>query len=173
MKLYLLGLASLVLVSSCDKDDDDDQNQSPNSTDREFAMRAAMSNKAEVGAGALASNKADDDGIRDFGAMMVNDHTGALNDLREITNDLNLYAPDSLDAKHQALAQQLSSLQGREFDSVYIHSQVEDHQMAISLFENQANNGSNSRLVRYANDKLPTLRMHLEHADSLAGIFPR
>ncbi|MBO9657272.1 MAG: DUF4142 domain-containing protein [Chitinophagaceae bacterium] len=166
----IIAFAVLGIMSSCDKDDDDDNN-GVTSQDREFTMRASMANFAETDAGQLAANKATNTGIKEFGAHMVADHTTANQELKTLANQLGLHAPDSLDAEHQQLKTKLMSLSGRAFDSVYIHSQLKDHNMAISLFENQANTGNNSRLREYANKQLPHLRMHLQKADSLVNNF--
>jgi putative membrane protein len=173
MKICLLALGLSALVfAGCDKDDDDDNNdQGVNSTDIEFAMRASMANYAEIGAGQLASTKALAPGVMDYGEMMVTDHTDALADLRDITDDLNLYAPDSLDAAHVTLMAELDGFSGREFDSAYIHSQVMDHQNAIQLFQNLVNNGNNSRLRNYASSMLPHLNLHFQKADSIANEY--
>jgi putative membrane protein len=135
-------------------------------------MKASMGNSAEVDAGQLASTKAGNAGVMDFGQMMVTDHTNAQAELKMIAGDLNVNAPDSIDAEHMAMKQQLMMMSGMAFDSAYINGQVKDHEATISLFENEANSGNNSRLRDYANNTLPTLRMHKQKADSLAALFP-
>ena len=170
IKKMLLGcLLTAAIFSSCDKDDDDDNDI--NSQDRNFAMMAAMANFAEIDAGSLAVSKGTDPGITGFGQMMVNDHGSAKTELQDMASDLGLNAPDSLDAEHVALKAQLMTLSGRAFDSVYIHSQVKDHQTAITLHRNQSENGDNARLRNYANQQLPHLEEHLEHAQNLAANY--
>lgn len=174
-KLRLIPLAIGLAVSfiACDKDDDDDDNEIYNQQDKNFAMMAAMNNYAEIDAGQTASTKAQNNGVKAFGAMMVMDHTMAGNKLKPIASGLGLYAPDSLDAKHVALKAQLASLTGRAFDSVYIHAQVEDHRATIELFEDEVSDGKQQDLKNFANETLPNLRMHKAHADSLANIYKR
>lgn len=161
-------MSVLVLATGCDKDDDDND---VNSTDRNFAMMAAMANHAEIDAGTLASSKAVNPGIRAFGQMMVTEHGMSRTELQTMAQSLNVYAPDSLDAEHVALKAQLMTLSGRAFDSVYINSQVRDHQRTIALFEDEDDDGNNDMLEDYARKTLPHLRMHLAHADSLARNF--
>jgi putative membrane protein len=169
-KILIACALSATLLFGCDKDDDDTDPEY-NSTDREFVMKASMANTAEIDAGSLASTKATDGGIQDFGEMMVSDHTTAKSQLKDIADDLRLPAPDSLDAEHVALKTLLMSLSGRAFDSAYIHSQVKDHQAAIDLFNTQVQNGRNQRLKDYASGQLPHLQHHLDMADSLAAPY--
>jgi putative membrane protein len=167
-KILLLPLALISFFSiGCDKEDDNDINQ----RDRNFAMKASMANFAEIDAGQLAATKATDAGIRSFGQQMVTEHTASKAELQNLANSLSLYAPDSLDAEHAALKTQLMALSGKAFDSVYIHSQVKDHNMAIDLYDDEGDKGDNRPLRDYARSTLPHLRMHLSKADSLATKF--
>jgi putative membrane protein len=45
--------------------------------------------------------------------------------------------------------------------------QIEAHQKAVALFESYAAAGENEKLKEWANDTLPTLKEHLEHAQDL------
>jgi putative membrane protein len=169
MKTQLLLCAfALSVFTACDKDDDDD-NMDLNNTDREFVLKASLSNYAEIDAGQLAVTKAEEDGVEMYGQHMVTDHSLAKAELETIAASLGLRSPDSLDARHVALKAVLMSLSDRAFDSAYIISQVQDHQEAIDLFENEADDGDNSQLRNYANGKLPHLRRHLQMADSIAN----
>jgi len=176
-KMFLVMAVAISCVGaySCHKDDDDDNDHGGGTgvsvADSQFVLKAALSNTAEKEAGALAAAKATDAGIKEFGAMMVADHTMAQEKLQSLADSLNLHAPDSVDAEHAALKQQLQSLSGREFDSVYINSQVKDHIVAVDLFTNESANGNNSQVRGFASRTLPTLQMHLEHADSLKTNF--
>jgi len=134
-------------------------------------MRASMANTAEVGAGQMAAAKATDEDVQDFGNFMVTEHGTSETQLKGLADSLGLYAPDSLDVEHVALKMQLDSLDGRAFDSAYIHAQVTDHQNAIGLFQNEIDNGRNSRLIDFATSQMPHLQMHLQKADSIAAKF--
>lgn len=170
-KLFIPLSLVVVFLIACDKNDDNPNDI--NSTDRSFTTAAAMGNTAEIDAGTAAAAKAESAGIREFGAMMVADHGMAQSELKSIASQLNLRAPDSLDAEHTALKAQLASLSGREFDSVYIHAQVRDHERTIDLFEDLVDDGDNHQLRAFANKTLPHLRHHKHMADSLANTFPR
>jgi putative membrane protein len=172
MKKYVWAtlLISIAFVS-CDKEDDNNKSTDVNSTDKDFVMHASMANRAEIDAGQLAATQATDGSIMNFGQFMVTEHNAAKAELTGLADSLQLQAPDSLDAEHVTLGAQLLTLDGRAFDSVYIHSQVTDHQKAIDLFQNEINNGNNSRLKNFANSQMPHLQQHLHIADSLAANF--
>jgi putative membrane protein len=172
MKKYVTAsLCAAVIFWSCDKNDDNNNNNTDiNNTDRNFTLQASMSNFAEVDAGQAAASKGST-AVAAFGQMMVTDHTMAQAMLDSIASSYTLAAPDSLDAEHAALKTQLAALTGRSFDSVYIHSQVNDHQKAIDLFNDEVSNGHNYQLTNYASSLLPKLQMHLQMADSVSTGF--
>jgi putative membrane protein len=146
---------------------DNATNTTVSDMDREFVLKVAMGNTAEVDAGNLASDKGSDDGVKGFGETMVKDHGDAQSKLKGIASSLGLNAPDSIDAEHKAMKTKLQGLSGKAFDREYIAGQVKDHQATISLFEKQVSGGTNSQIKDFASTTLPHLRMHLQNAESL------
>lgn len=138
--------------------------------DQTFAKNAAAANVAEIRLGELALQKAKKDSIQTFAQMMIRDHTKALNSLDSIMKGLNYTVADSLDASHKALYSRLSGLADSvAFDSVYINSQVLDHQATLTLLQNQITNNSsgNQRLIDYAKAQVPIVTKHLDEATRL------
>jgi putative membrane protein len=160
MKKTLFSLLAISAFIACKKD-------KLNDTDRDFAMQAGYSNAAEISAGQLAASKGNSALVRSYGQQMATDHQPALNELVTIGNEEGLTVPTTPDPAHQALMQRLMTLSGYDFDTAYMNSQVSDHQMAISLFQNEVNNGRRDRVQNYAADKLPHLNEHLQRADSI------
>jgi putative membrane protein len=148
---------------------DDNDNKAINQTDKDFLINAAYGNHAEIDAGQLAISKSSSDSVRNFGQMMVSEHTAALDELKSIAKDLNTNVPDAADSKHRQLKQQLMTMSGAQFDSAYIQSQISDHQKTDSLFESEASNGKEQRVKDYANKYLPNIRTHLQRANSIAS----
>ena len=64
------------------------------------------------------------------------------------------------------------SATGAAFDRGFIESQVKAHQEAITLFEQQAKNGSDADLKAFAQKQLPGLRNHLKQAQDLQAKLP-
>jgi putative membrane protein len=135
--------------------------------DREFVMKVAMTNTAEVQVGQLATTKGGSDAVKQYGDMMIRDHTDAQNRIKGLATSLSLPAPDSVDAKHKALKEKLGKLSGAAFDKEYKNAMVEGHKEAITLFEKQASSGTNGQLRTFATENLPKLKAHLDSAEKL------
>jgi putative membrane protein len=158
----------LAILLSCHKGDDI---YNVNQADKDFMGKAAMANAAEIDAGQIASMKGTATDIKNFGLIMAYDYGLARNNLHNIAKDLKLSAPDSIDAQNFALTAQLAALDGRSYDSVYIHSQVAAHIQTISLFQDEIESGLNRRLRTYASNQMPHLQSHLRRAQSIVAEY--
>ncbi|HEX8357626.1 MAG TPA: DUF4142 domain-containing protein [Segetibacter sp.] len=158
-----------VALSSCGKDD----NEELNNTDRDFMIKSSISNNAEVGAATLAVNKATNLAVKAYATHMLMEHGMAQTDLKNLGNSVSYPIKDTLDPAHVAIANQLSMLSGRQFDSAYIHTQVVDHQVTLTNFQNEQNNGQHRDVKNYANTYRPHIEAHLVRADSIATSFYR
>jgi putative membrane protein len=138
--------------------------------DRAFAMKAARGNLAEIAAGKIAAEKGASPDVRDFGKMMVADHTLALKKLDSIVRKNNGAAlPAEPDARHRKKAQELQALSDKQFDAAYIDAQVKDHKETIALFEKESSAGQDPALKSYAIETLPQLRTHLMRIQAIAS----
>jgi putative membrane protein len=135
--------------------------------DKKFVQDAALGGMAEVELGKLATQKASSDAVKQFGQKMVDDHTKANDQLKEIASKENINIPDSLDSKHQSRIEKLSKLSGPDFDKAYVKDQVKDHKKDVSEFKSEAENGSNPNIKQFASTTLPTLQQHLSMAQDL------
>jgi putative membrane protein len=169
--IYTL-IVALFGVFACDNDDDNYVNRDLEDADVMFVEKAALSNMAEIALGNLAASKGSDSVVRAYGQMMVTEHNLSLSELQQISeNYMNVDWPESLDSAHLQMKQQLFSLGGLQFDSMYIRSQVNDHQAALTLFETQSASGNNQLLKNYAGKYVPHIQQHLDQADSINAMF--
>jgi putative membrane protein len=133
-------------------------------SDTHFAQEAAMGGKMEVELGKLATQKAANDKVKQFGQRMADDHGKAGDQLKSIAAKENISLPDKLDAKEQATVDKLSSLSGAAFDRAYMREMVKDHQHDVADFQKEADHGTNTNLKTWASTTLPTLQEHLRLA---------
>lgn len=136
-------------------------------SDQTFFKKAAIGNMAEVELGKLASEKATAPDIKEFGAMMVDHHGKAQEDLKAIAQTKGLELPAELDAKHKSLTEKLSKLSGAEFDKAYANEMRKDHKKAVSEYEDAVKSLKDPELKGYVEKTLPSLREHLEKTKDL------
>lgn len=169
MRNWLTISIICLATMACDEEHND---QALDETDRNFAEQAALANIIEMDFANIASAKASSEAVRNFATLMITEHTAAQAELRMILTDYNnVRWPEALDDQHQEVKRQLQNLSGYKFDSLYMASQVEDHQATITLFQHQQNNGRDSELTGYANKYLPGLHEHLHMAQSIYGFL--
>jgi putative membrane protein len=130
-------------------------------TDTTFAAKAAVGGMAEVALGKMAAAKGIDSKVKDFGKMMVMDHSKANNELMAIAKAKNIALPTALDAEHQAKSDSLNKLTGKDFDKAYVKAMVEDHQKTLDLMKGEAANGKDAELKGFATKTAPVVQTHL------------
>jgi len=133
----------------------------------EFVTEAASGGMLEVELGQLAQQNASNPRVKEFGAMMVRDHSKANDELKQITGHKNVVLPTTLIEKHQHHKDDLSKKQGAEFDKAYMKMMVDDHQGDISKFEKTAKNSTDADLKAFAAKTLPVLNVHLDSAKAV------
>jgi putative membrane protein len=134
--------------------------------DTTFVMKAAMGGMEEVDLGNLASQQAASERVKNFGAMMVRDHTQANNELMSLANGhgMNIASGMALPADMQKDKTNLVAKQGAAFDKAYMNMMVSDHRKDVAEFEKASKNAKDPQLKDFATRTLPTLKTHLDSA---------
>ncbi|WP_377807741.1 DUF4142 domain-containing protein [Azospirillum sp. A29] len=135
--------------------------------DMAFAEKAAISDMFEIQAGKLAQDQAKEQGVKQFGSHMVADHTKTSDAMKTMAREKSMTLPTKLDSEHQQKLDKLRGLKGDQFDSAYLQGQMDAHQTAVTLFRQQAENGKDADLRRFAEQSLPTLEQHLRQVRDL------
>ena len=86
--------------------------------DAKFAVEAANGGMSEVMLGNLAKQKATNPQVKDFGDMMVMDHTKANDEMKQIAVAKKITLPDSVASEEKKLMADLSEKQGADFDQI-------------------------------------------------------
>jgi putative membrane protein len=137
--------------------------------DAAFMKSAAADGMAEVELGRLASEKATRQEVKDFGKMMVDDHTKANDELKGLASRKGVTLPTDLKPQHKAEKDRLSKLSGAAFDDAYVKAMVADHQKAVDAFSKESAGGKDPETKAWAGQTLPKLQEHLSHVKQLAG----
>lgn len=172
-KIYLV-LAALILsagiYAQTDKKDAKKQNKE-NISDSDlkdaakFAVKAADGGMFEVQAAKIAQKKGSSDKIKDLAKHMLDDHTKANAELKELAAKKNITLPTKVSDKYQKELNELNKLSGTEFDKEYAKKMVKDHKDDIDLFEKEAEKGDDPEIKAWAAGKVPTLKHHLSMAE--------
>ncbi len=139
------------------------------SEDESFYKSAAEGGLAEVAAGKLAEDKAASPQVKDFGGMMVKDHSTADAKLWKIAGDAGVKLPTTPGVEQVAASERLKLLSGPSFDKAYIKNQIEAHRDTVALLRKEIASGHDAAARQFATDTLPTVQGHLEKIMQIAG----
>ena len=132
------------------------------SADEKFADAAAVGGMEEVQLGQLAAQKGASDEVRQFGQRMVDDHSKAGDDLKQVASGKGWTLPAALDANAQADVQKLSALSGDKFDKEYVGMMLKDHKKDVAEFQKESSGGADADIKSFASRTLPVIQEHLQ-----------
>ncbi|HLZ43666.1 MAG TPA: DUF4142 domain-containing protein [Candidatus Sulfotelmatobacter sp.] len=137
-------------------------------TDNTFIKQAAEGGLAEVELGKLAAEKASNEQVKKFGQRMVDDHSKANDQLKDVAAQKHIDLPTELSAKDKATKARLEKLSGEQFDRAYMSDMVKDHKKDVAEFARESQSSKDPAVKNFARETLPTLREHLKEAEKLA-----
>lgn len=138
-------------------------------TDKTFIKKVAQINVDEQKLGEMAQQKGKSDAVKDFGKRMVDDHSNAESQLKDVAQKEGVTLPAHADSKASKLEQQLSAKSGAQFDQAYLKHMIAGHKKAIALLKQEIRSGSDPDVKSYAQNTLPTIQEHLRMAQEAAG----
>lgn len=137
--------------------------------DLAFMNAAAPGGMAEVALGRLAVKQGASTGVQQFGEKMIADHSKAGEKLQRLATDKRVTLPSELMPEHKQTMEKLSKLSGADFDRAYVGAMVTAHVSDVAAFKNVAKNATDADVKAFAARTLPTLEMHLQMINALAG----
>jgi len=138
-----------------------------NEGDSAFVMKAAAGGMTEVQGGQVAQQNAQNDRVKNFGQMMVTDHSQANQQLQNLLQAKGMSMPSNLPDDKQKMLNQWQSMKGASFDKAYMKDMVEDHEKDVADFQKQANSATDPDVRAWASQTLPVLQKHLDSAKAI------
>lgn len=135
--------------------------------DSRFAVEAASGGMMEVQLGELAQQKASSQRVKDFGAMMVRDHSDVNDELKSLAGMKNITLPPAPGENQMDHIKKLSEKSGKEFDKAYMKLMTDDHQKDVDKFEKCSADAKDGDVKAFAAKILPVLRVHLDSAKAI------
>ena len=135
--------------------------------EQDFMMKAAQANMSEIDIARFAMQKSQNSDVRDYANMIQSDHTSGLEDLTDLMKDRGVSLPSTLNPETKMDIEKMTGLSGADFDREFANMMVADHQKVIEMFRDQLNIAEDPDVIKYAEDMLPKLEMHLEKGQKL------
>jgi len=162
-------------------------------SDKNFVSDQLADGMAEIELAKVARDHAASADVKQFAQMMIDDHTKAGDQLKQIATSNSIPVDTTIDDKHQNLMDKLSKLNGADFDKEYMSAMIDDHQDAVSdlrsrVDENrsatdrltgknpenpaavkpeQSDNRVTMSINEWAAHTLPTVEQHLDRAKQI------
>ncbi|MBV9346117.1 MAG: DUF4142 domain-containing protein [Gammaproteobacteria bacterium] len=136
--------------------------------DHTFMRRLAWAGNGEIEVGQLAQQKGGSQAVKDFGAMMVKDHTAGAEQLKSLASSKNVSLPSGVGPANKTAKAKLELLSGDSFDKAYIANQVKAHKDAVTLLQKEISSGQDADAKALAQKLLPTIQSHLQKISSIA-----
>lgn len=137
-----------------------------------FVTNAAIGDMYEIQAGQIAQKKGQSAGVKDFGKMMVTEHTAMTNGLKPLIAAAGKTAPTGLDERRKGLIDNLNAASAADFDGVYLAQQEAAHSETLTLMQGYADNGDDAGLKGAALKAVPKVQAHLDKVKSLRAATP-
>jgi putative membrane protein len=137
-------------------------------SDQQFVDFAAQTDMVEANLGQFAQSAASSQDVKDYGQMLVTDHTDDYNKLYGIAQQAGLNVPNAIGAaQNKQMIDPFQKLQGKAFDRRYAAEMIAGHTKAIAIYKKEAASAQSPALKSYAEQTLPTLEKHLDGAKNL------
>jgi putative membrane protein len=131
-----------------------------------FVDQQAASDMFEIESGRLAQQSGKSQEVKDFGAMLVKDHTKSTADLKAAAGqEQGVTVAPKLTAKQQSDLDALKGA-GENFDRTFKTQQIAAHTQALALLQKQAQSGTGA-LKDFAAKTAPVVEAHLGQARQL------
>jgi putative membrane protein len=130
----------------------------------DFVQEAAQGGLMEVELGRYAEQNAVNPRVKNFGAMMVRDHSKANDELKSVASAKNITTPAVMDNDHQKKVDDLKKKTGADFDKSYMDEMVDDHDKDVDKFRKESESGTDPEIKAFATKTLEVLLVHQDSA---------
>ena len=134
-----------------------------------FAVRSALSDMYEVDSSRIALQRSQDNDVKRFAQMMIDDHGRTSNEVRAMLAQqaVAVALPAAPDAEVESRLNALRSASAEAFDQTYVDQQIQAHESALALLKDHARNGDNQVFRDWASRTAPAIENHLQMARGL------
>lgn len=128
--------------------------------DRKFVKETIEGGLYEIKLSDLALRKGSSPEVKLLAKTMVDDHTKAANELRDLASKKGIAISNTLSDKAMSYFEKISKKEGKDFDKAYTKCMMMDHKHDICKFKRQVKKGSDADLKTWASNTIPILKRH-------------
>jgi putative membrane protein len=134
-----------------------------------FITSSIKANVGEIQLAQLGQDKATSPELKKLAATMVQQHTQMLNELRGMAPSKQASTDSSANDVTKAALQNLSSLQGKDFDAKWTEQMLQLHENAAEEFKTMQTTTTDTTVKQWLTKTLPIIE---QHRDMLAKRQP-
>ncbi len=137
--------------------------------DKHFMKGVAGSNMFEIQVSQLVQQKSQDEKLKQFAQKMVQDHTKAGEELKQLAQSKGVELPQQLPEMKQEELQIFQTLSGAELDQAYKSCMKVGHAKGVAAFEEKSKHAKDPELKAWTAKTLPVLKQHKQHLMAMMG----
>lgn len=134
------------------------------SSEETLIKQLAEANLAEINAGKLAQDKAQSNEVKTFAKKMVDDHSKALDDLKQLAKSKGVTLPTEPNKQQMAMQEKLQGLSTEKFDKQYMKQAGERAQRQTHQLLKKAEKAEDTDLKNYASKTIVAVAGHQQMA---------
>jgi putative membrane protein len=116
----------------------------------------------------LAATNGLDADVKNLAATLVKDHRDINTNIQSIASNNNFVLPTNLNIDHQRAIQDITKLNGADFDKKYINTIINAHEESVDSYKDAYKNLAAGDTKNFAGQALPALEDHLSMAKKVA-----
>ncbi|MDK2745268.1 MAG: DUF4142 domain-containing protein [Nitrospira sp.] len=141
----------------------------PPQTTEAFLQKAAAGQQQHIDLGQIATQKAESEQVKQFGARMVADHQKARKDVERLASNGGLQLVNQSSDSLTGMKAELDAASGKGFDRAYITLMLREHAKEMKELEKRAGQEKNQEVRQWVADAVPVVKDHLAQAKTIAS----
>jgi putative membrane protein len=136
--------------------------------DQKILKDMAMANMAEIEAGRMAQGKTKNEQVKNFAQQMIDDHTKALDDVKQLAHTKGVSLPTELDMTHKRMTERMAAQSGDAFDRAYLErAGVYDHKKTHDMLRKAQTRAKDPDVKALVARTLPVVDQHMTAVEQL------
>ena len=130
-------------------------------SDEKFIVQLAQATMTQINSAKLAEEKSKNEQVKILAKKMMDDHTKALDELKQLAQAKGMTLPSEVDRQQKLLENRLTSLSGEKFDKHYIEQVAERaHKDEQKLLSQAGSKAQDMDLKNYAKKVMSVIESH-------------